>query len=262
MVVASFDWSDIGSWSSLADLGEADADGNVAEGDVLLVGCKGTFVRSSGRLVVAVGVEDQVIIETGDALPDDHPTIGLNTLAFIRVLLDGREPFDKARKIVEKEMERLAKSLAVYPWIDAILGAGELGLAIIVGEAGDLSNYSNPCKLRKRMGLAPYNGKAMSTWMREGGLSKEEWIKNGYNRERRSAHWTIGDSLVKGNKGVYRKFFDDRLAYEIARNPEFVRPGVKSNGSPKVCMECHLRAQRYMEQKFLRDLWKAWRRCH
>ena len=68
MVAASCGWSDVGSWSALADLGEADADGNVAEGDVLLEGCKGTFVRSSGRLVAAVDLEDQVIIETGDAV--------------------------------------------------------------------------------------------------------------------------------------------------------------------------------------------------
>ena len=58
MVAASFGWSDVGSWSSLAGLGGEDAEGNVAEGDVLLEGCKGTYVRSSGRLVAAVGLED------------------------------------------------------------------------------------------------------------------------------------------------------------------------------------------------------------
>lgn len=68
MVAASFRWSDVGSWSSLADLGEGDIDGNVAKGDVLLEDCKGTFVRSYGRLVAAIGLEDHVIIETSDAV--------------------------------------------------------------------------------------------------------------------------------------------------------------------------------------------------
>ena len=226
-----------------------------------VLGWQGDLEKSTQSTIKEAAKRIVKSIETGEALSPDHPTVDASAEAFVRLLLEGRAPFDRSRKKIEKKMVALAESLPVYPWVDAILGAGALGLAIIVGEAGDLSNYSNPCKLRKRMGLAPYKGKAMSMWVKQGGLSKEEYVKMGYNCERRSAHWTIGDSLVKGNKGVYRKFFDDRLAYEIARNPEFVRPGVKSNGSPKVCMECLLRAQRYMEQKFLRDLWKAWRRA-
>ena len=60
-------WSDIGSWSALHDLVPGDAEGNRAEGDVLLHGCKGTFVMAESRLVAAVGLEDVVIVETKDA---------------------------------------------------------------------------------------------------------------------------------------------------------------------------------------------------
>ncbi len=68
VVVADFEWSDVGSWTALADLGPEDADGNVVDGDALIEDCRGTFVKSSGRLIAAVGLEDHVIVETGDSV--------------------------------------------------------------------------------------------------------------------------------------------------------------------------------------------------
>jgi hypothetical protein len=47
---------------------EKDADGNVARGDVVLEGCKGSYVLSTSRLVAAIGLEDFVVIETADAV--------------------------------------------------------------------------------------------------------------------------------------------------------------------------------------------------
>jgi mannose-1-phosphate guanylyltransferase/mannose-6-phosphate isomerase len=68
VVPASFEWSDVGSWSALWDLGEKDALGNVSQGDVLAHDSHGCYLRSDGRLVAAVGVENLVVIETSDAL--------------------------------------------------------------------------------------------------------------------------------------------------------------------------------------------------
>ena len=61
-------WSDVGSWSALYDVLEKDADGNVARGDVVLEGCKDSYVLSTSRLVAAIGLEDFVVIETADAV--------------------------------------------------------------------------------------------------------------------------------------------------------------------------------------------------
>jgi mannose-1-phosphate guanylyltransferase/mannose-6-phosphate isomerase len=61
-------WSDVGSWASLWEVGEHDAAGNVFHGDVLAEGVSNTFVHAGQRLVAAVGVENLVIVETGDAL--------------------------------------------------------------------------------------------------------------------------------------------------------------------------------------------------
>ena len=61
-------WSDVGSWSALYDVLEKDADGNVARGDVVLEGCKDSYVLSTSRLVAAIGLEGFVVIETADAV--------------------------------------------------------------------------------------------------------------------------------------------------------------------------------------------------
>ena len=61
-------WSDIGSWQAISELYETDASGNQVQGHAVLVDARDTFVRSDDRLVAAVGVDDLVIVDTGDAV--------------------------------------------------------------------------------------------------------------------------------------------------------------------------------------------------
>jgi mannose-1-phosphate guanylyltransferase/mannose-6-phosphate isomerase len=68
VVPAGFPWSDIGSWHALWDGAPKDAQGNVTQGDVHLDGVKNSYLRSSHRLVVGIGLEDVVVVETADAL--------------------------------------------------------------------------------------------------------------------------------------------------------------------------------------------------
>jgi mannose-1-phosphate guanylyltransferase / mannose-6-phosphate isomerase len=67
VVPASFDWNDIGSWSALAELTAADAQGNRVSGEAVLIDVAGCFVQSD-RMVAAVGVENLLIVDTPDAL--------------------------------------------------------------------------------------------------------------------------------------------------------------------------------------------------
>jgi mannose-1-phosphate guanylyltransferase/mannose-6-phosphate isomerase len=60
-------WSDIGSWAALHDVLPQDAEGNRADGDVLLHDCRRTFVMAGSRMVAAVGLDDIVVVETKDA---------------------------------------------------------------------------------------------------------------------------------------------------------------------------------------------------
>ncbi len=68
VVPAEMGWSDVGSWTSVAARIRGDEDGNVTQGDGLLVDCRNTYVRSAGRLVAAIGLEDMIIVDSGDAL--------------------------------------------------------------------------------------------------------------------------------------------------------------------------------------------------
>lgn len=68
VVPARFDWNDIGSWKAISELDPGDDCGNRIEGPAVLVDSRNCFVRSQGKLVAAVGVEDLVIVDTGDAV--------------------------------------------------------------------------------------------------------------------------------------------------------------------------------------------------
>ncbi len=72
MIPLASDWSDVGSWSALADLGERDAAGNVAHGNTVLEGTRDTYVHAGDRMVAAVGVSDLVIVDTADAVLVAH----------------------------------------------------------------------------------------------------------------------------------------------------------------------------------------------
>jgi hypothetical protein len=68
MVVLDTHWSDVGSWSSVADELPKDADRNVSLGDVMLEDCEDCLVRADSRLVAAVGLKNIVVVETADAV--------------------------------------------------------------------------------------------------------------------------------------------------------------------------------------------------
>ena len=68
MVGVDIGWSDIGSWSSLAEVSEQDARGNSVRGDVYIAETQGSYVRAESRMVATIGVRDLVVVETADAV--------------------------------------------------------------------------------------------------------------------------------------------------------------------------------------------------
>lgn len=61
-------WLDIGSWDALAQAFNADEEGNLAFGEVLMRACRGTTVKTSGLQVVTLGLKDMVVVATADAV--------------------------------------------------------------------------------------------------------------------------------------------------------------------------------------------------
>ena len=64
-------WNDVGSWEALFDLLPVDENGNIIQGtDHLSLDTTGTIVYADGdsRTVVTIGVNDLIIVDTGDVL--------------------------------------------------------------------------------------------------------------------------------------------------------------------------------------------------
>lgn len=68
VVPCDIGWSDIGSWDTLGAIGVQDANNNSTDGEVLMHDTHGCYIRSAGRLVATVGVDNLVVIDTPDAL--------------------------------------------------------------------------------------------------------------------------------------------------------------------------------------------------
>jgi mannose-1-phosphate guanylyltransferase/mannose-6-phosphate isomerase len=60
-------WNDIGSWSALYDIGIKDSQGNVIKGDVITQDTTNTYINADHHMVVAIGVDNLIIIDTPDA---------------------------------------------------------------------------------------------------------------------------------------------------------------------------------------------------
>jgi len=68
MVPLNANWNDIGSWSSLWDVGGKDDDGNVTKGDVWLQSVSNSYIHAEHKLVSVLGVKDLIIVETHDGV--------------------------------------------------------------------------------------------------------------------------------------------------------------------------------------------------
>lgn len=61
-------WSDVGAWDGWWQVAQKDADGNTTRGDVFVEHCHGSLVHAGHRMVVAVGCDEMVVVETADAV--------------------------------------------------------------------------------------------------------------------------------------------------------------------------------------------------
>lgn len=67
VIPSDFGWNDLGTWRSLHEfLGGGDA--NITFGNVLLSDCRGSLVRTDRGVVAVVGMEDVVVVRSGEAV--------------------------------------------------------------------------------------------------------------------------------------------------------------------------------------------------
>lgn len=67
-VRGDFGWDDAGSLLVFGRIGTADGQGNVALGDVVTAGARNSIIVGGPRHIAAVGVENLVVVDAGDAL--------------------------------------------------------------------------------------------------------------------------------------------------------------------------------------------------
>jgi len=83
-------WSDLGTFESLRDSKTKDINGNIFEGDVISFDTNNTFIRSSERLVVTIGISNMTIINTEDALLISDNTQSENVKDIVKALVESK----------------------------------------------------------------------------------------------------------------------------------------------------------------------------
>lgn len=224
-------------------------------------------------------------IETGE---DDHNRIGgsavLSITDIVRQSAVARGVWDNLREKVETDMRKLARTLPVYAWANGVRGFGDLGLAIIIGETGDLSLYETKERVWKRLGLAVIDG------IRQQRRSDpDEAAAHGYNPKRRAEIWALTDSLSRhqwrskkddvpahaiGPYGeVYGRRKADRternnsgafeewaLSIAAARKRAGKKPAAENLAGRLTKAHINNDARRIMAKALVADLWAEWRR--
>jgi mannose-1-phosphate guanylyltransferase/mannose-6-phosphate isomerase len=67
-LTADFGWSDVGSWAAVHRMMHKDIHGNAGNGRWLQLGAKNCLIHSADRLIVLLGIENAVVVDTPDAL--------------------------------------------------------------------------------------------------------------------------------------------------------------------------------------------------
>jgi hypothetical protein len=212
--------------------------------------------------------------------------------ADIEHFVDACSTFDAPRNAFEKSMIKLAKQLPVYSWVKNVKGFGDISFATLVGECGDIGTYKSVSAVWKRLGLAVSN----ETGRRQGnpgpGATADDWIKEGYNKQRRSVSYVAREHVIGGmgkwrpdmgedvwanpNLTYYQQVYADRARYEAARscyhkkkdgspkfdeNGEIIRIACSDKGRESYSAHAAMRAHRYVEKRLLKHLYLEWRRA-
>lgn len=199
--------------------------------------------------------EIRLVVEKTKALPSAYKNNASLASCIVPVLhsADARKGWDVHRENVVTLMRAAAQSLPVYSWVNGVKGFSDLGLAVILGETGNLSNYATVSRVWKRLGLAVIDGEAQRKK-----TDKEAAARHGFKPKRRAQVWAIcSDSMFKhqwrGKKedvdahaiGPYGEVYAKRKLATLGREGW----SDKRRDSD---------ARRIMTKALLADLWYQW----
>jgi septum formation topological specificity factor MinE len=185
--------------------------------------------------------------KNGEA-PALDPSLPPGIVNVVRRNIEVQAGWTEMRAETEAQMERLAADLPVVGFVAATPGLSLKGLAVIVGEAGNLAGYPKIGHLWRRLGLAVIDGRRQGSL--PPGISREqrveEWLRRGYNPRRRAQVYAFIDDVFfrcqrPGSK--YRAYYERKKGEYIAREKSYPDRS----------------ARRAMAKLLIRDLWRAWR---
>ena len=75
-------WSDVGDWKSVWENSTKDKDGNSVNGKIITEKTKNCYLRSENALIATLGIENLVVVDTGDAIlvSDINKTQGVRNI--------------------------------------------------------------------------------------------------------------------------------------------------------------------------------------
>jgi mannose-1-phosphate guanylyltransferase/mannose-1-phosphate guanylyltransferase/mannose-6-phosphate isomerase len=101
---SDFGWSDIGSWKSLYDFLEKDADNNVIDGDVIVQDTRNCLILGHDRLIATNRLRGAVVVETPDSV-------------FVSDLEHSRDVKSIVTELKEQQRKEYQQHGSVYhPW--------------------------------------------------------------------------------------------------------------------------------------------------
>lgn len=68
IIPGNFGWDDVGSWLAVSRVNETDSDENIIRGNVVSLDVKNCIIEGSDKLIAAAGIEDLIVVDSGDAL--------------------------------------------------------------------------------------------------------------------------------------------------------------------------------------------------
>ena len=157
-------------------------------------------------------------------------------LTFFETYANALIPINSELKSIERRLKALVHTLPWWSWAEQERGVAELSFAALIAELGNPTNYANPAKIWKRMGLSVgADGKA----------DKNPLF--GYSGRRRSVGYLIGDGMIKASHPMRVSVYDVRKAYTETNRPDWNK-----------CRR-HRDAHRLMIKAWLLRAWQVFR---
>ena len=92
VIPVQFEWSDVGSWSSLPEVGDCDEEGNVRYGNIVDLGSTNSVLFADQRIVATIGLSDMVVVDTADATLVCPKSQAQNVKAIVKELKQRQAP--------------------------------------------------------------------------------------------------------------------------------------------------------------------------